>query len=149
MPAYDFRTMEEQIDAQLQIERMIAVLAACFGVLAMILAAVGLYGVISYVVATRTREIGVRLALGARRRWVFAMVMKDIGALLAAGLGLGVIAGLASTRYVASDLYGVRPADPFVLLAAVVICAAVGALAGFIPAGRATRIDPVRALRWE
>jgi ABC-type antimicrobial peptide transport system permease subunit len=131
------------------VERMSATLAICFGALAVALAAVGLYGVVSYVVATRTREIGVRLALGAGRGAVFAMVMRDVAALLAAGVTLGVSGALAAGRYVAAGLYGVQAGDPFSILAAVTICAAVASFAGLIPALRATRIDPVRALRWE
>lgn len=148
-PLYDLRTMEEQVESRLRVERMVATLATCFGALAMALGAVGLYGVISYVVATRTREIGVRLALGSGRPRVFAMVLRDVAALVMPGLILGLAAGIMAARYIRSDLYGVQAADPATIAAAMAVCTCVGALAGLIPALRATRVDPVRALRWE
>ncbi|HEV2447838.1 MAG TPA: FtsX-like permease family protein, partial [Candidatus Sulfopaludibacter sp.] len=149
MPIYGMKTLEQQLDETLSTERLIAILSAAFGVLATVLAAIGLYGVMAFVVARRTKEIGLRMALGARRAEVVWMVLKDSLVLLGIGLALGVPAAFLSSRYVATQLYNVRANDVWSALAALVILAAVAAGAGFLPARRASTIDPIVALRYE
>jgi predicted permease len=149
IPIYDLKTMEAEISESLFVERMVAVLSAAFGLLATLLAAVGLYGVMSYSVARRTREIGIRLALGAPRERVLAMVLSEVGVLGAWGLGLGLPMALALSRLLSAQLFGLPPHDPLTLLAATVLLACVTLLAGLLPARRAMRVDPMRALRYE
>jgi predicted permease len=149
LPVYEMRTVEEQIDRSLLTERMIAMLSAVFGLVATLLAMVGLYGVMAYTVARRTREIGIRIALGAFGKDVIWMVMREVLLMIAAGALIGVPAALALTRYVQTQLYGLTPADPFTLAAATAALITVAAVAGYIPALRASRIDPIRALRYE
>jgi len=149
MPLYDMRTLEAQLDQSLNTERLIAFLAAVFGLLATVLAAIGLYGVMAYNVGRRTREIGIRMALGAHGRTVTWLVMKEVLVLLGIGVAIALPAAWGLTRLVQSQLYGITPNDPLSIAAATAAIAAVAALAGFLPARRATRIDPVRALRYE
>ncbi|RPJ76647.1 MAG: ABC transporter permease [Acidobacteria bacterium] len=149
VPLISARTIEEQIDADIVQERLLATLAGLFGGLALLLACVGLYGVISYIVTRRTREIGIRLALGAERRGVLWMVMRDALILVGAGAAIGVPAALWLSRLIASLLYGVSPRDLPTLVAGVAMLAAVGALAVLVPARRALRIHPSEALRYE
>jgi predicted permease len=149
IPIYDLKTMEAEISESLFVERMVAVLSAAFGLLATLLAAVGLYGVMSYSVARRTREIGIRLALGAPRERVLAMVLSEVGVLGAWGLGLGLPMALALSRLLSAQLFGLPPHDPLTLLAATALLACVTLLAGLLPARRAMRVDPMRALRYE
>ncbi len=149
VPLVSARTIEEQIDADIVQERLLATLAGLFGALALLLACVGLYGVISFIVTRRTREIGIRLALGAERPGVLWMVMKDALVLVGAGAALGVPAALWLSKLIASLLYGVSPRDLPTLVAGVVTLAAVGALAVLVPARRALRIHPSEALRYE
>ncbi len=149
IPVYNLRTMEEQIGASLFAERMVAVLSAAFGLLATLLAAVGLYGVMSYSVSRRTREIGIRLALGAPRERVLRMVLREVGTLGAWGLGVGLPLAVVLARLVSAQLFGLRPHDPLTLAAATVLIACVTLLAGLVPARRAMRVDPMLALRYE
>jgi predicted permease len=149
LPVFEMKTLERQLDETLSTERLIAAFSAGFGALATLLAAVGLYGVLALTVARRTREIGLRMALGARRSAVLWMVMRDAVWLLAAGLTVGVPCAWALTRLVASQLFGVEPADPGTALAAMAILAGAAILAGLPPARRASAIDPIRALRHE
>jgi predicted permease len=149
LPLYDLRTMDEQIDRSLVTERMIAMLSAVFGLIATILAAVGLYGVMAYSVSRKTREIGIRMALGAFGGTVVWMVVREVLVLIGAGVVAGLAASLVLTRYVEAQLYGLTPNDPGTLAAAVVLLIGVAMLAGYIPALRASRIDPIRALRYE
>jgi ABC-type lipoprotein release transport system permease subunit len=149
LPVYDMKTLERQLDETLSTERMIAALSAAFGILATLLAAIGLYGVMAFVVARRTREIGLRMALGAPRGVVVWMVMRETIVLVAAGLGIGVPAALLASRYVSTQLFGVKPTDIGAAAAALVILALVAAGAGFVPARRASTIDPIQALRYE
>jgi ABC-type antimicrobial peptide transport system permease subunit len=149
MPVYEMRTLENQLDETLGTERLTATLSAAFGALATILAAVGLYGVMALVVVRRTREIGLRMALGAPRGAVLWMVMKEALGLLGVGLALGIPCAYWLSRYVAAQLYGVAPNDvPTAALAAAVL-AAVAAGACLLPARRASTIDPMQALRHE
>ncbi len=149
MPVYQMKTLERQLDDTLTTERLIATLSAAFGVLATLLAALGLYGVMAFVVARRTKEIGLRMALGAQRTEVVWMVMREALELLGLGLAIGIPAALWLTRYLSSQLYSVRPSDFGTGLAALAILVAVAAGAGLLPARRASGIDPIRALRYE
>jgi predicted permease len=143
------RTMDEQIDDNLSNERLIALLAVAFGLLASLLAGVGIYGVLAYTTAQRTREIGIRIALGSSRLAVSRLVLKDV--LLLAGLGIAVALPVAFglSRLVKSQLYGVSPADPLTIAGAVVLIALVALAAALIPASRAASVNPTEALRTE
>jgi predicted permease len=145
----DLRTLDSQLDMRLSNERMLSVLSGGFALLATLLAVVGLYGVLAFVVAHRTREIGIRMALGAERGNVIRLVLREMSVPFVFGIGVGVAASVAGGRYLEAQLFGVKPGDPlvFVLSAAALLAAAL--TAGFIPAWRASRIDPVRALRCE
>src|SRR5262249_10354723 len=143
------RTMEELFDSTIGEKSRIASLAGFFGLLATLLAAIGLYGVIAFTVARRTREIGIRMAIGAARAHVLWMVIREVGMVIAGGLIVGLPTGWAVTRLIRSQLYNVSPLDARAALVAVATVGVIALAAGFLPARRATRIDPVRALRWE
>jgi putative ABC transport system permease protein len=145
----DFGMMETMIRDSLLRERLMATLSGFFGVLAVVLATIGLYGVISYTVARRTNEIGLRVALGAQRGDVVGMIMREAGTMLLIGLAVGAVLTLAVARAAASMLYGLKPHDPLTLTVAVVALTLVAALASFLPAHRAARLDPMAALREE
>jgi putative ABC transport system permease protein len=149
MPIYELKTLEGQLDETLLSDRLVATLSAAFGFLATLLASIGLYGVMAFVVARRRKELGLRLALGAAPGGVLWMVMREVLVLLVIGLAIGVPAAIASGRFVSAQLYGVEPNDPWMAIATVTLLAAVSAAAGLIPARRASRIDPILALRYE
>jgi predicted permease len=149
LPIFNMKTMENQIDESLFMDRLVAALSASFGALATLLAAVGLYGVMAYMVVRRTREIGIRMALGADRREVLRLVMKEVVVLAAVGIGIAVLASLAMGRLIQSQLLDVSARDPWVMAAATLALAVVALFAGFLPALRATRVDPLTALRYE
>ena len=149
LPIYGLRTTETQISNSLVTERMIASLSTVFGFLATILAVIGLYGLMSYTVAQRTREIGIRMALGAEQGNVVWMVMRDVLRLIGFGIVVGIPAALALTRVVESQLFGLTGHDPRTLAMAAVALTAVACAAGYIPAFRASRLDPIKALRYE
>ena len=149
MPVYEMKTLENQLDETLSTERLIATLSAAFGALATVLAAVGLYGVMALTVARRTREIGLRMALGARQGAVLWMVLSEALGLLGIGLVVGIPCAYWLSRYVSSQLFGVAPTDVWTVTAASVILAAVTAGAGLLPARRASSINPIQALRHE
>ncbi|HUB80290.1 MAG TPA: ABC transporter permease [Bryobacteraceae bacterium] len=144
-----FRTLAVQVDESLGRERLLATLSGFFGALALGLAVMGLYGVMSYHVARRRNEIGIRMALGAEQRRVLRMVLGEVAILIAAGLTLGLAAALFSTRLLAGFLYRLAPNDPSTLAMACLVLAAAAALAGFLPARRAAKLDPMTALREE
>jgi len=149
MPVYEMKTLEAQLDETLLTDRLIALLSAGFGLLATLLASVGLYGVMAFVVARRRKELGIRLALGAQPGSVIRLVMREVLILLAIGLGVGIPAAMALGRYVSAQLYGIQPNDPWMAGSTMMLLALVSAAAGFIPAYRASRIDPILALRYE
>lgn len=149
LPIYAMRAMEAQVAESLFVERMIAALSVAFGTLATVLAAIGLYGVMSYAVARRTREIGIRMALGAERGRVRWLVLKEVLLLAAIGVALGFGAALYATRRIEAQLFGITPNDPATLAAAIGLLILVALVAGWIPARRATNIDPMLALRAE
>jgi predicted permease len=149
VPLNDMKTMEVQVSESMFVERLIAMLSAFFGLLATVLAAIGLYGVMAYSVARRTREIGIRVALGAERGGVIGLVMREVAMLAAIGVGVGLPIAMLLTKYVRSQLFGLEPNDPITLAIATTVMAGVALLAGYIPAERAARVDPIVALRYE
>jgi len=149
MPVYAMKTVETQLDETLLTDRLIALLSAGFGLLATVLASIGLYGVMAFVVARRRKELGIRLALGAQPSGVVWLVMREVMILLAIGLAVGVPSALALGRYVSAQLYGIKANDPWMATGTLVLLTVVSAAAGLIPATRASRIDPILALRYE
>ena len=142
-------TIEQQVDASLVRERMLALLATFFAALALILACIGLYGVMAYRVVRRTREIGIRIAIGARQGSVIWMMVRETLLLVSIGAMLGTLASLAANTYLAGQLFGVTPRDPVAIGVALTLLGIVTLVAGYLPARHASRIDPVRALRAE
>jgi predicted permease len=149
LPLQEIRTQQEQIDASMQQERIIAALTASFGVLALVLASVGVYGVMAYSVAQRTSEIGIRMALGARPREVLTMVLREATWIALVGITCGIGATLLSTHFVTSLLYGLHPNDPVILATSALLLALVGLVASWAPASRAASVEPMQALRHE
>ena len=149
LPIANVRTQQEQIDATMQKERIFAALTAGFGVLALALACVGIYGIMAYSVANRRNEIGIRLALGAQPGQVRGMILRESSWLTGAGILVGVIGALGLTRLVKSMLYGIQPWDPLTLCCGVLLLMAVALAASWIPARRAARVQPMEALRHE
>jgi predicted permease len=149
LPLQEIRTQQEQIDASMQQERIIAALTASFGVLALVLASVGVYGVMAYSVAQRTSEIGIRMALGALPREVLTMVLREATWIAFVGITCGIGTTLLSTRLVTSLLYGLHPNDPVILVTSALLLALVGLVASWVPARRAAAVEPMQALRHE
>jgi predicted permease len=147
--AIDVRPLSAQVDATMVQERMLATLAGAFGLLALMLTCIGLYGLLAYSVARRTREIGIRMALGAQRNPVILIVLKDAARLVAIGVALGLPAAWAASRGVASMLFGVKPIDPASIGAAIALLTAAALVAAYLPARRASLVDPLTALRHE
>lgn len=142
-------TLRDQVDQSLLQERLISALSTAFGALALVLTCIGLYGVMSYAVAHRTREIGIRTALGAGRSSVLWLVLRHVLLMVALGLGVGIPMIWMGARYLESLLFGVKPLDPLTMGLAVMTLLLVAAIAGYLPARRASRVDPVEALRYE
>jgi predicted permease len=149
LPLENLRTLDEQISRNIRSDRLVLQLSAAFAVLATLLAMLGLYGVMAYNVARRTREIGIRIALGAAQENIRGMVMREVGFIIAAGVVIGVPAALALARLTESQLFGVKSFDPIVVAGAVVALSLSAVFAGYLPARRATRVDPIVALRYE
>ena len=149
LPVVRLKTMPQQIHDNVYLDRMITTLTAAFAGLATLLAAIGLYGVLAYSVVQRTKEIGVRIALGADPRTIVGMVLRHVGAMTLAGAVIGVLGALGIGRAAQSMLFGVQGRDPLVMLVALVAMGGVALVAGSIPAWRAARVDPVKALKWE
>jgi len=147
LPVEDLRTMPQQIKQNIFLDRLISIMSAAFAGLATVLASIGLYGVLAYSVSQRTREIGVRMALGADGRHVRRLVMKQVGIMLLVGGIVGVAAAVGVGRAAQSLLFGLKGYDPLVFLVAVILLAAIASVAGFLPARRAANVDPMLALR--
>ena len=149
LPIYGMRTVDEQIERNLLTQRFVAILSAAFGVLATLLAVMGLYGVMAYLAGRRSREIGIRIALGAESTHVVWMILREVVLLVAIGVTVGLAVSLGLTRLVKSQLFGVTPWDPGIIGIATLALSGVALLAGFLPALRASRTDPVHVLRYE
>jgi predicted permease len=149
LPVYDLKTMDTQIGETHFLDRLLAWLSVAFGFLATVLASIGLYGITAFNVTRRTQELGIRMALGAARGNVLRLVMREVLVLSAAGLMVGFLATLTVGRLVESQLFEMKASDPAVIAGVMVVVLVVSTLAGYLPARRATRIDPMQALRWE
>lgn len=149
LPIYALRSFDEQINQLISNERMLSFLAAAFGIVATILASIGLYGVLALAVARRTKEIGIRLALGAKASSVIGLVLGEILLMIAGGIAVGVPCALLLARYVESQLFGLKAADPISLGGAVGLLVSVALLAAWLPARRATRVNPIEVLHYE
>ena len=149
LPVYEVKTLEGQLDETLLSDRLVALLAGGFGLLATVLASIGLYGVMAFVVARRGKELGIRMALGAQPASVIWLVMREVLILLAIGLAVGIPSAMALGQLVSNQLYGIQPHDPWIAVATMLLLTGVSAAAGLIPARRASRIDPILALRYE
>jgi predicted permease len=149
LPIMDVSTQIEQVEQRFAQERVFAQAYALFGALALLLASIGLFGLMSYSVARRTNEIGIRMALGAQRADVLRLVMRESMVLVAIGVVVGLAIALGASTYVASHLFGLPPRDPLSIAAAVAVMVVVSAIAGYLPARRASRVDPMVALHYE
>jgi len=148
-PIYDIKTMDERVASTLETQRFAVVLLGVFGTLALLLAAIGLYGVLAFTVSQRTREIGIHLALGAQNRDVLVMVIRQGMFLVVIGAAFGVVVAYAVTRLIQSLLFGVSATDPLTFVLVPLVLAVVGFIACYVPARRATKVDPLVALRYE
>jgi len=149
LPIVSAVTFRDYMRSVLDVERSMAALLASLSILGMFLAAVGLYATVAYLVNRRTHEVGIRMALGARRADVLRVVMAQGLRLSVAGAGIGLVAAIAASRLVSRFIYGVRPTDPLSYLAAILVAVGVALLASYFPARRATKVDPMVALRYE
>lgn len=149
LPVFDVRTLRSQVEFASINERIAGTFVGAFGVLALVLAAVGIYGVIAYTTRQRTREIGIRMALGARRGQVLQLVLGQGLRLAAIGLALGLVLSLTLTRFLSSLLFGVAPTDLLTFASVAALLCLVALAASFLPARRAARVDPMIVLRYE
>jgi len=149
LPVEELKTLPQQVRENVFLDRMISMLAAAFAVLATLLAAIGLYGVLAYSVAQRTREIGVRMALGANSGNVRAMILRQVATMTVIGGAIGIAAAVALGRAAQSLLYELQGHDPAVMIASAVLLVLVAFSAGYLPALKASRVDPNQALRYE
>jgi predicted permease len=149
IPIFGVTTLEAQVHNTLEQDRLIAQLVSFFGALALLLACIGLYGVMAHGVARRTNEIGIRMALGARGGNIAWMILRETLTLVLLGLVIGVPTALFAARFISAQLFGLQPADPAALIGAAVVLTVVALLAGYVPARRASRVNPLNALRYE
>jgi len=149
IPVTKLKTLAAQVDESLAKERLVATLSGFFGLLALLLACIGVYGLLSYAVTRRTNEIGIRMALGARAGDVFKLVMRETMLLVLIGVTLGLGAAIATTRLISGLLFGLTATDPMTMALAALSLTAVAAFAGYLPARRAARVDPLVALLHE
>ena len=149
LPMMDVSTQLEQVEKRFQEEKLFAQACTLFGGLAMLVAAIGLFGLMSYTVSRRTNEIGIRMALGAQRADVMRQVLRESMLLVAVGVAIGVAAAFGTGRFLSTMLFGLAPTDVVTIAAATLLMVAVSALAGFLPARRASRVDPMVALRYD
>jgi putative ABC transport system permease protein len=149
IPIFDVKTLEEHVGISLFLQRMAATLLSIFGLLALSLAAIGLYGVMAYSVSQRTRELGIRVSIGAERHDIFKLILGEGLAVSVVGLLAGLVAALAVSRLTAKLLYGVSATDPFTFIVIALLLLCVTMLASYFPARRATKVDPIIALRAE
>jgi ABC-type antimicrobial peptide transport system permease subunit len=149
LPLGTFNSLRLQTDESLRQEKLIAQLVSFFGLLGLLLSCVGLYGIMAHAVVRRTNEIGIRMALGAERRDIIWMVLKESLVLVAIGLFVGIPAAWGAAHLVSSQLFGLNPSDPVSLVTAAMLLTVVAMLAGYLPARRASRVNPLIALRYE
>jgi len=149
LPVFDVKTLTEQADESLVQDRLIASFSTLFGLLALALASVGLYGIMAHAVSRRTNEIGVRMALGAQPRQILDMVMRETLWLVILGVAIGIPIAMGASRLIRSELYGLSPSDPLTVSMTTLLMLGVASLAGYLPARRATKVDPIVALRYE
>jgi predicted lysophospholipase L1 biosynthesis ABC-type transport system permease subunit len=149
LPVEELKTLPQQVRENTFLDRMISILTACFALVATLLAAIGLYGVLAYMVAQRTREIGVRMALGASGSRVRAMVLRQVGVMTLIGGIIGIGAALALGKGASSLLFEIKGHDPVVMISSALVLALVALSAGYLPALRASKVDPMQALRYE
>jgi predicted permease len=149
LPLFNIKTLATQVDESLAQERLISTLSSFFGLLSLLLAGIGLYGILAYAVSRRTREIGIRIALGAKRSDVLRMVLRQGLILTLLGVGFGLAASLGATRLLVSQLFSVTPTDPVAFVVAPILLLTVALLACLLPARRATKVDPLIAIRQE
>jgi putative ABC transport system permease protein len=147
--SFQFRTFEQQVNNSISQERLLAALSGFFGGLAVLLATIGVYGVLSYSVAQRRKEIGIRMALGAQKTTILRLVLRDIGVVLLSGCCAGTLLALAMTKFLAALLFGVEPHDLASLALCITLLATTGLIAAYLPARRASRLDPMPVLREE
>jgi len=146
---YDVKTQTEQINQALFQERLFARLTSFFGILAALLASVGVYGLVAFAVSRRTHEFGIRMALGCSRREIMTTILRETLALVGIGAGLGIAVALAASGLISANLYAVKPDDPFTIAGSTLLMMVAAGLAGYIPARLAMRVDPMVALRYE
>src|SRR5262249_18266999 len=149
LPLVGVTTQDEEVMGQASEERSMAMLLGFFGALALVLSSIGLYGTMSYAVSRRTRELGIRLALGAQRKDLLRMVLREALLQVAIGVVIGIPVALAGARMIASMLFSVKTTDPATISVAVLVMVAIALAAGYLPARRATKVDPMEALRYE
>jgi ABC-type antimicrobial peptide transport system permease subunit len=149
LPLSGAETQKQEIDDNLGGQRSLATLVSFFGALTLLLASIGLYGTMSYAVERRTKELGIRMALGAKKKDLLQMVLGETAMLVAIGVAIGIPLTTGATRFIASMLFGVTTTDPATLFSAILGMFAIALLAGYLPARRATRVDPTVALRYE
>jgi ABC-type antimicrobial peptide transport system permease subunit len=145
----EFHTLAQQVNDSIIQERLLAQLSGFFGFLALLLALVGLYGTVSYLVAQRQKEFGIRMALGAKPASILRLIMRDVFSVVAVGLLAGIAASLAATRLLQQLLFGIGPRDTVTLVVAAATLSIVASVAGYLPGRRATKVDPMIALRYE